>query len=213
MGARWAFHWPSIRRLRYCRGVWVRSAAIRPVPVHAQLPVEALADVEAWLGDDERIAEARLSEVFERFETEQPLLADRVATLLARGRDEVSVALGYFLSLAIWRAFDMTFGSRMREVDAVALDSVEQALALDEQLRGADPAEAVDSDDVIAMEQPHVLSYVQEHLDAALDVHAAIIDVDAVHAMYRLVLVEILALSYAVAPPAGAERFTSEIHA
>ena len=53
------------------------------------------------------------------------------------------------------------------------------------------------------MEQPHVLSYIHEHIDATLDAHAEEIDVDDVHTVYRVVLVEILALSYAVRRPEG----------
>jgi hypothetical protein len=193
--------------------VWVRSAAIRPVPTYAQLPNEALADVEAWLGDDEDTTESRLSVVFDRFELEQPIIADRLSDALARTSDEVAIALGYFLSLVIWRAFDEWFGPKLGHVDHTGLCSVEEALSLDEQLRGADPAEAVDSDDVIAMEQPHVLHFIHEHLDAALDLHADRVDVDAVHDMYRLILVQLLALSYAVAQPIGHVNTTSEIHA
>ena len=80
--------------------------------------------------------------------------------------------------------------------------------------QAADPAEVVDSDDVVAMEQPHLLHFVHEHVDAALEAHADEVDVDDVHAIYRVVLVEILALSYAVKPPknvdhAGTSEFTA----
>ena len=41
-----------------------------------------------------------------------------------------------------------------------------------------------------------------EHVDAALEANASEVDVDDVHVIYQVVLVEILALSYAVrAPP------------
>lgn len=193
--------------------VWVRSAAIRPVPGFAQLPIVALAEVEEWLGDDEVTTEVRLSELYDDFERHQPIIADRVGRALSRESDEVAVALGYFLTLVMYRAFRATFGDGLLLVDGTALASVEEALALDEQLRGADPTEGLDSDDIIAMEQPHAVSYVHEHVDVALEVHAAAVDVDAVYNMYRMVLVEVLALSYAVRAPAGHEAHTSEIHA
>jgi hypothetical protein len=44
---------------------------------------------------------------------------------------------------------------------------------------------------------------VHEHIDATLDAHAEDIDVDDVHVVYRTVLVEVLALSYAVRRPDG----------
>lgn len=191
--------------------MWVRSAAIRPVPGFAQLSAEALEEVEQWLGEDELVTEERLSEVFERFEREQPVLAERIGTQLARTRDEVALALGYFLTLAIWLAFSNSHGTRLRLVDELALSSVEEALALDEKLRGEDPYEAVDSDDVVGMEQPFVLRFIHDHIDAALDVHAGETDVEAVHAIYRLLIVELLALSYAVAGTESSPSFSAEI--
>ena len=193
--------------------MWVRSAAIRPVPAYAQLPPEAFAEVEQWLGNDEAAAEQRLHEAFERFENEQAVLADRIGSALARTNDEVALALGYFLTLAIWLAFAQHQGCKLGTITEMAVTSVEEALALDEELRGADPVEAVDSDDVVAMEQPHALDFVNEHVEAALEVHAGEVDVEAVHTIYRLILVEVLALSYAVLPPDDALVATGEIQA
>lgn len=204
----------------YIWAMWVKTAAIRPVPAHAQIPVDVLDDVEAWLGGaedeaapDEEVSERRLGDVFERFERGQPALAQRIGGRLARTKDDVAVALGYFLCLSVWLAFDRHLGERVGLVDETAIESVDAALRLDEELRGEDPSEAVDSDDVIAMEQPHVIAFVAEHIDAALEVHASDVDVDAVHAIYRLVLIELLALSYAVAPPEGSMNHNDEIFA
>jgi hypothetical protein len=100
-------------------------------------------------------------------------------------------------------AFERTHGTYIDEVKEEELQATDELLTLDEELRRADPAEALDSDDVIAMEQPHVLAYIHEHIDATLDAHAEEIDVDDVHTVYRVVLVEILALSYSVRKPEG----------
>ena len=186
--------------------MWVRSAAIRPVPGYAQLPSSALVAVEDWLGDDEEHAEQRLNDLFERFEREQPVLALRIGAALARQRDEVAMALGYFLTLVMWLAFDKAFGAALGRIDELALTSVKEAFALDEELRGQDPNEAVESDDVVAMEQPYALAFIQEHVDAALEVHAGQVDVDAVHAVYRAIVIEVLALSYAVRAPSGSRQ-------
>jgi hypothetical protein len=183
--------------------VWVRRAAIRPVPAYAQVPLRALTTVEDELGEDDEQARARLDEAFARFERTQPALADRISKVLSSPLDETALALGYFLTLAIWLAFDRVFRSDLAEVTETALGSVEEALQLDEQIRLSDPAEAVDSDDVVAMEQPDVLSFVHEHLDAALEANADEVDVDDVHTIYHVVLVEVLALSYAVRAPAN----------
>jgi hypothetical protein len=183
--------------------VWVRRAAIRPVPTFAQVPLRVLAGVEEELGEDDDQARARLDEAFARFERTQPALAERITKALNGPLDETALALGYFLTLAIWLAFDRVFRADLGEVTETALGSVEEALQLDEQIRLSDPAEAVDSDDVVAMEQPDVLAFVHEHLDAALEANADEVDVDDVHAIYHVVLVEVLALSYAVLAPSN----------
>ncbi len=190
--------------------MWVRSAAIRPVPVFAQLGRESLEGVEEWLGDDEETTERRLNEIFEALEQKQPVLAEKLCDAFAKNRDDVAMALGYFLGLTIFKAFDDATGGKLGGISATALRSVEEALTLDEELRGDDPIEAVDSDDVVAMEQPHVLAYIHEHVETALDVHAADADVDAVHAIYRILLVEVLALSYAVPAPKGHAAASSD---
>ena len=76
-------------------------------------------------------------------------------------------------------------------------------LELDEQIRLSDQAEVVDSDDVVAMEQPQLLEFIHEHLDAALEANADEVDVDDVHQVYRAILVLVLALSYAVRTPSN----------
>lgn len=182
--------------------MWVRRAAIRPVSPYAELPARVLADVEEQLSEDDDAARARLDEAFSRFEETQPALANRISTALSRPLDDTALALGYFLTLAVWLAFDAAFRGDIVEVTETALTSVEESLQLDEQIRLSDPAEALESDDVIAMEQPHALAFIHEHIDAALEANASDVDVDDVHSIYRLVLIEVLALSYAVkAPP------------
>lgn len=193
--------------------MWVRRAAIRPVPTYAQVPLRALSNVEDQLGEDDDKSRARLDEAFARFEDTQPALADRISKTLGGPLDETALALGYFLTLAIWLAFDSVFGADIVEVTETALEGVEESLKLDEQIRLSDPAEAVDSDDVVAMEQPDILSFVHEHLDAALDANATEVDVEDVHTVYHVVLVEVLALSYAVKAPPNWAMPTAEFTA
>lgn len=160
-----------------------------------------LQKIQSDLADGGEIARGQLDRAFVRFESTQPQVADRVASALGKPMDETAMALGYFLTLAVWLAFDKSFEGRLGEVMADQLSAVEQSLSLDEELRRVDPAEAVDSDDVIAMEQPHLIAFVHEHVDNALRARGGDVDVDDVHAIYRVVLIEVLALSYAVSPP------------
>ena len=178
--------------------MWVRRAAIRPVPRFAEVGEAVLARIEDDLARDADASKLKLDEAFARFERTQPALSSRLSDELAKPLDDTALALGYFLTLAVWLGFDETFGEQVERVTDLELRGVEESLDLDEQIRLSDPAEAVDSDDVIAMEQPHLLAFVNEHLDAALEANADEVDVDDVHKVYRLVLIEILALSYAV---------------
>jgi hypothetical protein len=206
---------------------WVRGAAIRPVPAYAVVPPTTLAAVERELARDEDDARSELDRAFYRFEETQPHLASKMGDVLAKPIDETALALGYFLSIAIWLAFERAFGERLERVTVDALDATEAALALEEELRASHADEPLELDDVVAMEQPGILAFVNEHVEAALDPERGMvggsdgevdddeeseIDVEDVHLVYRAILVLTLALSHAVAPKGGT-RETSELMA
>ncbi len=205
--------------------MWVKGAAIRPVPRFAIVDRAALDRIEQELADDSPRAREELDGAFSRFEATQPHLADNVSGVLAKPLDETALALGYFLSIAIWLAFDRTFGpNRLREVSADVLKATAEAIALEEELRAANGAEPLELDDVVSLEQPHVLAFVHEHVDAALDPSAREggsepgtrreeVDVDDVHAVYRSTVLLTLCLSHAVVPVDGATRGREELMA
>ncbi len=186
--------------------MWVRRAAIRPVPPYAKVAAPDVERVEDSLSSDDPESEERLTEALGRFESTQPALSARVAIALGRPLDETALALGYFLSIAVWMTFEASFGERLGEVHESDLDASSQALSLDEELRRDAPDEAVDTDDVVAMGQPAMVEFVREHVEVALEAHADDVELDDVDAIYRLILLEIVALSHAVRPP---ERFPS----
>ncbi len=183
------------------------------MPVYARVPENVLTELEDELAEERDDARAELDRAFERFEEVQPFLSSRLGDVLTKPKDETALALGYFLTLAIWMGFERTFRGDLEVVSEVALAGVEESLTLDEEIRVADPAEVMDSDDVIAMEQPHLVKFVHEHVEAALEAHADQVDVDEVHEIYRIVLVEILALSYAVRPPSNVDASKAEFTA
>jgi hypothetical protein len=205
--------------------MWVKGAAIRPVPRFAIVDRATLDRIEQELADDSPRAREELDGAFTRFEATQPHLAENVSGVLARPLDETALALGYFLSIAIWLAFDRTFGPhRLREVSEDALRATAEAIALEEELRAANGAEPLELDDVVSLEQPHVLAFVHEHVDAALDPSARAgdpdegkkredVDVDDVHAVYRSTVLLTLCLSHAVVPVDGATRGREELMA
>ena len=121
----------------------------------------------------------------------------------------------------MWLAFERTFGARrLREVSSDELQATAQAIALEEELRAANGAEPLDADDIVSVEQPSVMAFVHEHVDAALDPAAQgdadpprEVDVDDVDAVYRATVLLTLCLSHAVAPVDGAVRERDELMA
>jgi hypothetical protein len=195
--------------------MWVRGAAIRPVPAFAVVGRAVIDGVERALSQEGDAADRELARWFERFEKTQPEIARRANELLSRPLDETALALGYFLTVAVWLAFDRSFHGRLEEVSAEALSAAEAALALEEELRAAHTDEPLELDDVMAIEQPSVVAFVHEHVDAALEGPAedGEVDVDDVDLVYKLVLLETLALSHAVAAPQGPPRAREELEA
>jgi hypothetical protein len=196
--------------------MWVRGAAIRPVPRYAVVESDTLERIERRLADDSSRGREALDGAFVRFESTQPHVADAMSQVLSRPLDETALALGYFLSIAIWLAFDETFGEqRLREVSSDALQATSAAIALEEELRASRGDEPFDLDDVVSIEQPNVLAFVHEHVDAALTTHedggGREVDVDDVHAVYRATILLTLCLSHAVLPVDGAARGRDEL--
>jgi hypothetical protein len=210
--------------------MWVRGAAIRPVPRYALVEAETLEAIERELADDSPESRGELDGAFVRFESTQPQLADAISQVLAKPLDDTALALGYFLSIAIWLAFERTFGdARLREVSQDAIDATAQAIKLEEELRAAHGDEPFDLDDVVSIEQPNVLAFVHEHVDAALDPALRVddepegdeagagggreVDVEDVHGVYRAIVLLTLCLSHAVLPVDGATRGSRELMA
>jgi hypothetical protein len=202
--------------------MWVRGAAIRPVPRYAVVGAATLEQIERELADDSAGARDALDEAFARFESTQPHLADAICRLLSKPLDEPALALGYFLSISVWLAFERTFSeTRLREVSPDALTATEEAIELEEELRAAQGDEPFDLDDVVSIEQPNVLAFVHEHVDAALDPlgriaqegRASEVSVDDIHAVYRAIVLLTLCLSHAVVPVDGASRGGVELMA
>jgi hypothetical protein len=204
--------------------MWVRGAAIRPVPRYAIVSTPTLEAIERELADDSPRAREALDGAFSRFESTQPHLADAISHVLSKPLDETALALGYFLSIAIWMAFERTFGEpRLRQVSEDELKATDEAIQLEEELRAAHGDEPLDLDDVVSIEQPNVLAFVHSHVEAALDPAVTSeegeggtsrdVDVDDVRAVYRAVVLLTMCMSQAVVPVDGASRGGVELMA
>jgi hypothetical protein len=142
-------------------------------------------------------------EGFDRFSAEQGALARYLQGRLSLSLDEAALALGHMLAVAVFMAFESSSGARLTSLTDDAVAAADAALTTDEELRQSDPMDALDSEDIVAIEQPALVAYVNEHIGLTLEKHAGSIDVDHVAQVFRAILVEILALSHAVLPPPG----------
>jgi hypothetical protein len=189
--------------------LFVRKAALRPVPPWAVVDENAIGAVEDSLGDDsdeggtESELQSALDAAYREMDRLQPALARFLAEEVAEREDDLAQSVGYFLVVTVHMAFREAFPTRMKEIDQNALEMAIATLDADEELRKDDSAEMMESDDVVAMTQPALLHFVQHHLEQALEQAGGESDLEAFDTIYRAVLVEVVALSHAVQPPEG----------
>jgi hypothetical protein len=183
--------------------MWVRRSAIRPVPRYARLPESSVRSLETTFGAADARARQLARASFERLTTQQPALTEYLAHKLSNSLDDTALALGHMLAVAVFVGFESFAGSALRSLSHESVAAAELSLAADEELRRSDLQDALDSEDIVAMDQPALLSFVNEHIERTLDQHARDVDVDDVDLVFRAILVEIVALSHAIAPPPG----------
>ena len=179
--------------------LFLQRAALRPVPAHARVDEIALASVEEELDRDETQVQDVLDRAFREFDRRQPELVAYLSAELAERKDELAQSLGYFLVVTVYMAFREGFPTRLGHVTKDELESALVSLEADEDLRANDPKETLESDDVIAMGQPILLEFIQTHVSEALDgASEAELNLDDLDAVYRALLIEVIALSHAV---------------
>jgi hypothetical protein len=181
--------------------VLVHGSAIRPVPAFARVDRRVLEDLESELGRDGPEARAELDRAFARFERTQPELAARFAAVLGDPLEETALALGYFLSIVVWLAFERSFGERLDEVDAAALEATLASVLVDEELHAARTRDPFEPGPLLDATQPGVSTFVREHVAVALAAKG--VDRTGVERVNRAVVELTLALSYAVSPSGG----------
>ncbi len=186
--------------------MWPARSAIRPVPPHAVVPRDAIDQVEAELDEADDL-DARIHVALRELDLAQPALGAWLRAELDGVTDDTALALGQFLGVAVHRAFGEAFGQRLRRVEESGLASTRATFDYDEELRRGAVDELLESDDLVAIGQPHLMAFVREQVEASLepdeDGDPPDVDLEAVAVIYKVVLIEILALGTAVAPPRG----------
>ena len=191
--------------------MFLRKAALRPVPRYAVVDEQAMGALEQTLEEEEEGLQQALDSAYHELDRRQPVLAQWLAEQVADRSDEMAQSLGYFLAVTVYLVFREAFPTRLGEVDAGGLHIALETLAADEELRANDPTEIFNSDDVVAMGQPVVLGYVQHHLEEALQQAGDDADVAELDLVYRAILVEVIALTHAVTAPAGQQNARDEV--
>ena len=186
--------------------MFLRKAALRPVPRWAIVDDIALDALEDTLGDEEEQLQRTLDAGYREMDRIQPQLADWIASQVSSRDDELAQSVGYFLAVTVYLAFREAFPTRMNTVDESSLSLAVATLDTDLELRANDPTEVLESDDVVAMGQPGLVPYIQHHFDEALSQSENEADLEAFDTVYRAILVEIIALSHAVRSPDGASH-------
>jgi len=147
---------------------------------------------------------------FARFAEEQRALARYLLDRLQHSLDDAAIELGHMLAVAIYLSFESAPGVRLLSSSEDAVAAADASLGADEELRQSDPMDALESEDIVAIEQPALVAFLNEHIGLTLEKHAGSIDVDHVAVVFRAILVEILALSHAVLPPPGHPASSAE---
>lgn len=193
--------------------MWVRKSSIRKVPPYARVETASLDSVRRSLFAESEDIQQLLDEAYEAFDSKQPVVASHVGDVLGRRLGEATTALGFYLSLTVWMAFEHAHGGKMRRVSEGEMRSTRELFLLDQDIRREEESEVVETEDIVRMEQPALVDFVHEHMNRTVEMTEQKVDASELALVYRMVLMEILALSYAVVPPVGYPSLRSEIQA
>lgn len=181
--------------------VWVRRSAIRPIPryslVSARAVEQVLGRVARWESDEVDWA----TEQQGHLDALQPALAAFLVKQVAAGEPLVSLARE--LRVCLFLLFESEHVEALQQVTADQLGASEAGLRADEELRVSDPVDPLDSEDIVGIEQPDVMNWLNASISSALAEQAEVIDVDDLGRVFRSLLVAVLALSEAVRAPKG----------
>lgn len=167
--------------------------ALEAAPSYATVPEHVVLRVVRGLAADDD-ARPRLDRVFRKLESEQPVIAEFLASELAAFEDASTQAIGYFLFLSACASFSEAFGPRLGEVAESDLDRALETLLADGEVRSQRCLAGSFSQDVVARWQPALMALVQDQIADSGDAP----EVDTV---LQVLLVLVVALTRAVGEP------------
>ena len=171
----------------------IQPGALSPVPSYAAVPAQAVAAVLQRLTAAGSLQQP-LDSAFRRLESEQPELAGFIAGELSELEQPEAQALGYFLFLLVYLAFEDAFARRLRKLEPEDLDSALEQLVADGEVRSQTCPAGSYSEDIVAVGQPALMDTIRGEIKAAAE---RIPEVDPI---LQAILVEVVALTNVVAP-------------
>jgi hypothetical protein len=173
--------------------MWLQAGALQPVPSYAVVGHDDVAAVLVRLTSESGL-EDRLDVAFKLLEQEQPSLASLLSGELSSLDQQAGQALLYFLFLVVFLSFRAAFGRRLATISQQDIGVALERLVLDGQVRSQACAANSYSEDVIALSQPALMRLVHDEVRHAPE------DAGDVDPILQTSLVQILALTHAVAP-------------
>ena len=169
----------------------IQPGALSPVPSYAAVPAQAVAVVLQRLTAAGSLQHP-LDVAFRRLESEQPELAGFIASELSELEQPEAQALGYFLFLTVYLAFEEAFHRRVRRLEPEDLDAALEQLVVDGEVRSQTCPAGSYSEDVVAVGQPALMDTIRGEIKAAAE------KIPEVDPILQALLVEVVALTQAV---------------
>ena len=178
--------------------MFVQSVALEAIPEYARVAPTVLTSVLSRMLADPDALTLALDDGFRAMESRQPCLAEFVSGELAVIDGPKISAVGYFLAVLVYLAFEEAFGDRLGRVQNNDVLQTLDRLVTDGELRSQSTDGASYSEDAIALGQPALIALLRSEVDRALE-DAPNTASERIDALYEMLLVELLALTRVVA--------------
>ncbi|MEY4582315.1 MAG: hypothetical protein RL701_7018 [Pseudomonadota bacterium] len=183
--------------------MFVDRVALQLVPDYARITPDVVdAELSKLLYETNGLERA-LRAGYRAMEARQPCLATYVAHELSELPLPRLQALGYFLSVFVFRVFNDTFTTRLACVQLSDINRTLERLVADGELRSEWVRGTTYSEDAIAVSQPALMNRLRAEVDRVVNEEPDVAG-DALDQFYESLLVMVLVLTHAVAPTSRA---------
>lgn len=180
--------------------MFVQEVALGRMPTHALVEDAAIARILKRMAGDGPTLQRELDRGFRAMELRQPALSAFLADELAHVSEPAVQTLSYFLFVVIHEAFVEAFASRLGVVSEPELRGLVRRLITDGELRSSGQLGDSYSEDLVALGQPALVRLVRQEVHRVVEEAEERPGWQQAEPLYEAILLEILALSHAVAP-------------